>query len=68
MAAIVIGQIPKYEDTRVVHLDNGGDSFSRTDPEHRHVNRMRHRIPVCRHDVESVSGQCEAADLARTPI
>src|SRR5207249_11282425 len=44
--AIIIGEIAYDPDARMVHFHNGGDSFSRAQPEDRHLRRVRNRIAI----------------------
>src|SRR5512132_2548232 len=52
----------------MVHLHDGRDALSSTEPQHRHVGGCWHRIAIERHYAKDVPRKREAADLGRARI
>jgi hypothetical protein len=61
--AIIIGEIAHDPDARMIHFHNGGDTFRRSQPQDRHLRRVRHGIAIERDDLKRVARQCQAANL-----
>jgi hypothetical protein len=57
VTAIIVRKITHNPDARMIHLDNGRNTFRRSEPEHRHFRRRGHYIAVYRNDFEGVSWQ-----------
>src|SRR5438552_6553484 len=65
---VVIGEIAYDPDTRMIHFHNGGDTFSRAQPQDRHLRRVRNGIAIERDDLKRVARQCQAANLRSASI
>src|SRR6185437_4940034 len=63
LAAVVVGHISQHPYTGVLHFHDSRDTLGGPEPEHRHFDRLRHRIAVERHDLETMTRHCEAADF-----
>jgi hypothetical protein len=44
--AIIIGEIAYDPDARMIHFHNGADTFSRAQPQDRHLRRVRNGIAI----------------------
>ena len=65
MPAIIIGEIAYDPDTRMIHFHNGGDTFSRAQPQDRDLRRIRNGIAIEREDLKRVARQRKAAKDAK---
>src|SRR5574338_222027 len=50
--------------TRMIHFNNGGGTFGRTESEDRPVSWYKHRVAGQSNDSKDMAGQNKAADLA----
>jgi hypothetical protein len=63
--AVIIGKVAENPDTGMIHLDDGGHSFRRANPQCRHECRRRDRVAVQSHYRKRVTRQCPATDFRR---
>src|SRR6516165_1619154 len=62
--AVFIDGLAQNPNAGVLHLDDGRDALSCTEPKNRHRHRVWHQVAVERHDLEQMARQRQAADLA----
>src|ERR1700683_363528 len=68
VAAVIIREVTHDPYTGMVHLNNRGNAFCGSQPEHWNFDRRWDRVAVDRDDFETVSRQREAANFSCTTI
>ncbi len=65
---VIVGQVAHDPNTRMIHLNDGGNAFCGSQPQTRYAHRFGERVAIHRDHTEAVSRQSQTANLGRTAI